>query len=186
MIKMEHFFEQIDGYSSMYDQGELLNVILNKVSSHNNLKIIEIGVYKGRCTALWNVELINKNISYEYYAVDHFLGSVEHNKDVDYWEITNNNLSLILDKIKLIKNDSESESKNHPNDFFDIIYIDASHDYESVKKDINCWYSKLKDGGIICGDDYIDGWPGVIQAVDEFFKDKEINLIGHQQWWVKK
>lgn len=48
----------------------------------------------------------------------------------------------------------------------DIIYVDAGHDYNSVKMDIMkslCLFPK-----IICGDDYQPGWPGVVQAVDEF------------------
>jgi hypothetical protein len=66
-----------------------------------------------------------------------------------------------------------------------MIYIDASHDYISVKEDINLWLPKLKPGGVICGDDYILGWPGVIQAVDEVFGKENINVVGYQQWWVK-
>ncbi|MFA6066476.1 MAG: class I SAM-dependent methyltransferase [Candidatus Babeliaceae bacterium] len=36
----------------------------------------------------------------------------------------------------------------------DLIYVDASHDEESVYKDIMAWYSKLKTHGIMCGDDW--------------------------------
>jgi hypothetical protein len=64
------------------------------------------------------------------------------------------------------------------------VYIDASHDYESVKEDIIAWLPKVKKGGIICGDDYTPGWPGVMRAVNEVFNN-QVNKIGHQQWWVK-
>ena len=64
------------------------------------------------------------------------------------------------------------------------MYIDASHEYEYVIEDIKHWLPKVKKGGIICGDDYISGWPGVIQAVNEVFDDK-VNVVGGQQWWVK-
>lgn len=182
---MEHFYQTIDGFSDESEQGELLKTITKLITS-DNLKIIEIGVYKGRCTAMWNVFLINQNINYNYYAVDHFQGSTEHEKNVDYYNICKNNLVSILDNISLIKNDSESESKNYPDNFFDIIYVDASHDYESVIKDLDLWFPKLKKGGIMCGDDYVMGWPGVVRAVNEFFGTKKINLVGTQQWWVKK
>jgi len=49
----------------------------------------------------------------------------------------------------------------------DLIYIDASHEYKPVKDDINMYWSLLKNGGSIIGDDYQGGWPGVIKAVDE-------------------
>ena len=91
----------------------------------------------------------------------------------------------IIDKIKIIKNDSTSESQKYPNEYFDIVYIDASHEYEYVKQDILNWLPKVKLGGIICGDDYTRGWPGVVMAVNEIFGDN-VNIVGNQQWWLKK
>jgi hypothetical protein len=49
---------------------------------------------------------------------------------------------------------------------FDIVYIDAEHDYESVKADIAAWKPKAKHW--IAGHDYA-AFPGVKQAVDEAF-----------------
>ena len=133
---------------------------------------------------MWNVILINNHINYEYYAIDHFLGSKEHSKDFDYYQASLKNLEPIMDKITLIKNDSLNEATKYEDGYFDIVYIDASHDYESVKKDILAWLPKVKEGGIISGDDYVSVWPGVIQAVNEIFGN-EINIVGEQQWWIK-
>jgi predicted O-methyltransferase YrrM len=181
---MEHFYDKIQGWSNETDQGELLKEALN-ILNKKEIVIAEIGVYMGRCTAMWNVELINSGIDYKYYAIDHFEGSSEHDKNIDYYGETQKNIELIKENINLIKNNSLSECKNYPDEFFDIVYIDASHDYESVKKDIESWYPKVKNGGVICGDDYIGGWPGVVKAVDEFFKNKP-TVIGLQQWMVQK
>ena len=71
---MEHFYQNIEGWASEHDQGNLLSTILDLINHKDEIKIAEIGVYKGRGTALWNVELINRNINYQYYAIDHFLG----------------------------------------------------------------------------------------------------------------
>jgi hypothetical protein len=49
----------------------------------------------------------------------------------------------------------------------DFVYIDAEHDYESVKKQIMDWQPKIKKSGIIGGHDYALG--GVAQAVNEIF-----------------
>jgi predicted O-methyltransferase YrrM len=185
---MEHFFETIDGWSSLQDQGSLINIILNKLDTKNKLKIVEIGVYKGRGTAIWNVELINQNIDYEYYAIDNFKGSAEHVQSgiEPRYEEAVANLKPIEHKIQLIEADSIEASKTYKNNYFDIIYIDAAHDYESVKNDITAWLPKLKLGGIISGDDYIAGWPGVVQAVDEIFASDTINTVGNQQWYVQR
>lgn len=52
---------------------------------------------------------------------------------------------------------------------FDYIYIDGSHDYPDVKKDLASAHKKLAESGVIVCDDY--GNPcGVKQAVDEFCK----------------
>jgi Methyltransferase domain len=56
----------------------------------------------------------------------------------------------------------------------DFVYLDARHDYESVKEDLEHWFDKVRPGGILAGHDYVDGtWGelsfGVKSAVDEFF-----------------
>lgn len=184
---MNHFFESIQGWSSMGDQGMLIKKIIDLVGD-KKIKIAEIGVYKGRGTAIFNVELINSGIEYEYHAIDHFdafwnadsYGFGEDAKKIDYYSETLENLSPILDKIKVIKNKSIEQSKQYEDEYFDVIYIDGAHDYESVKNDIQHWLPKLKSDGIICGDDYTSGWPGVIQAIKETVGDVEV--IGNQQW----
>lgn len=55
----------------------------------------------------------------------------------------------------------------------DFCYIDALHQYASVKQDVEAWYPKVKPGGILAGHDYLNGIYreveyGVKQAVDEF------------------
>lgn len=54
----------------------------------------------------------------------------------------------------------------------DFLFIDASHDYDSVKHDIECWLPCMKVGSIISGHDYNQPyWEGVTRAVNEFFPD---------------
>ncbi len=50
--------------------------------------------------------------------------------------------------------------------YFDIVYIDGDHTYDAVRNDLDAWSSKVRPGGILCGDDY--KWLGVRQAVLEF------------------
>lgn len=50
----------------------------------------------------------------------------------------------------------------------DIVYLDAAHYYEAVKKDLEAYYPKVKPGGVIAGHDYLNMAYGVNQAVQEF------------------
>ena len=54
----------------------------------------------------------------------------------------------------------------------DFVFIDAAHDYDSVKADIEAWQPLVKPGGILCGHDYADYCPGVVNAVNEKFLGK--------------
>lgn len=63
----------------------------------------------------------------------------------------------------------------------DIIYIDAAHEYDAVKQDIQNYWTLMSSGGIMFGDDYTGYWSGVVRAVDEAVVDlalkKEVNDI---------
>jgi cephalosporin hydroxylase len=61
-----------------------------------------------------------------------------------------------------------------------LVVLDAAHDYESVRDDIAAWTSRLAPGGWIGGDDYVDEYPGVKQAVQEAFGVVEIR---HEEGW---
>lgn len=71
-----------------------------------------------------------------------------------------------------------------PDDYFDFVYVDASHKYENVKADLELSYSKVRAGGYICGHDYqyfVDGKDtlmhgGLRQAVDEFCAEKDLAI----------
>jgi Methyltransferase domain len=58
--------------------------------------------------------------------------------------------------------------------FFDWVYLDTDHSYETTQRELELLRSKMKPGGIIAGHDYIIGnWNGgirygVIEAVREF------------------
>jgi len=67
---------------------------------------------------------------------------------------------------------------------FDFIFVDANHGYPFVREDIENWWPKLKIGGLMCGDDYIEKPTyGVIQAVDELFPRSKVRS---SIWYVNK
>jgi hypothetical protein len=53
-----------------------------------------------------------------------------------------------------------------PSESLDAIFIDGDHSYEGVIADLNFWWSKLRKGGQLLGDDiWLDS---VLRAVNEF------------------
>jgi predicted O-methyltransferase YrrM len=71
---------------------------------------------------------------------------------------------------------------------FDLVFIDASHDYNSVANDIRAWQGLLRSGGMLAGHDYCpERWPGVKRAVDELCPDRrtmEPNNGDRSIWWT--
>lgn len=56
------------------------------------------------------------------------------------------------------------------------VFIDGNHDYDYVRQDIEIWWGKIVDGGIMCGHDYGKGKWGVKKAVDEIFNNTKWNV----------
>lgn len=71
-----------------------------------------------------------------------------------------------------------------PDHYFDLVYIDAKHQYRDVLEDIGLWRGKVKPGGYLAGHDYGDIWPGVRQAVDEVFGQPD--KVYCDTSWVKR
>lgn len=66
---------------------------------------------------------------------------------------------------------------------FDLVYIDALHDYISIKYDIIAWLPKIKKGGFLCGHDHWKRFPGVIKAVRELHKP--VRLFKDSSWLIE-
>jgi len=68
--------------------------------------------------------------------------------------------------------------------YLDFVFIDANHNYESVYKDIVSWSRKIRPGGMLCGHDYAERFPGVVMAVNEL--TEKINTGPSNIWWCEQ
>lgn len=86
---------------------------------------------------------------------------------------------------------STEVGQSFPDQHFDWAYIDGNHLYEFVKHDLELFFTKIKVGGWLCGDDYTSGgwWHGgVKRAVDEFVTSYPVQLVAirRRQFMMKR
>lgn len=146
--------------------------LLNFLKDNSGIAI-EIGVQKG----IYSEIILNKTKLKKVYSVD-------YQKKEDVFREAQTRLKKFGNRSILIKEDSLKASKQFNDVFFEFIYIDADHKYESVKNDLRVWWPKLKKGGIFAGHDYflhtVSGWENLVnvkKAVDEFVKENNLELI---------
>ena len=56
--------------------------------------------------------------------------------------------------VHIFNKNSTDASSSYKNNYFDYIYLAAEHTYLAVTNDLNMWFPKLKNNGILFGDDY--------------------------------
>jgi len=78
------------------------------------------------------------------------------------------------------------EARFYVKEPLDFVYIDANHDYDYVRQDIETWVLALKEGGLLCGHDFSADHPGVIKAVIEFAVSSGLQLMTRaNDWWIE-
>lgn len=81
--------------------------------------------------------------------------------------------------------------------WFDLVYIDANHNYQACLDDINAYWKKVKKGGYLAGHDYLNAgrlpWIECKQAVDDFCRVNNLivmitcdDFFGIPSWIIKK
>lgn len=189
--KVQKSHEFINKYGSCVTQcqgstRELFRTYLNNI---NNGIFVEIGVWGG-ASLLYNYDLCNKN-NIKIFGIDPFEKihifngkKIEHsNKEViniskNKAENRRKNLEDIINKnnlkINLLQKNSYDIVDIFDNNSIDLLHIDGDHSYEGVKKDLNLYWNKIKNGGIIINDDY--SWGCCKRAIDEFVSTNKNNI----------
>jgi hypothetical protein len=159
---------------------------------------VEIGVFNGD----FSTEIYDKLNPSKLYLIDPFNTMTDPITKLDYYPGMNHGtvysnescLNTVREKLKepisenkviIDRNLSTDALINYEDDFFDFIYIDACHLYESVLWDMENYFPKLKNGGLMGGHDYFNCPSfGVIKAVDHFCEKygyEIIVLVGESQ-----
>lgn len=155
--------------------------ILNKLPKNGS--VLEVGVLAGD----WSMQIIKQNAPNRLTLIDTFY-SEDYNSPKRFKK--KSHLSFIQEKFKEVTPQIEIQKglswdmmKNHSEDEFDWIYIDAGHDYESVKKDLTEAFRILKPNGYLVMNDYVmyDHYAkeqyGVVKATNEFMLDNDFEML---------
>ena len=149
--------------------------------------VIEVGSWTGLSTCHIASLLDEDSI---LYAVDHWLGSSEH-QDIAirpylYEQFLSNvihsGFSFAIVPIKMTSMDAATYLPNILGvKQADFIYIDASHETDEVFADLTAWYPFVRGHGILSGDDWL--WPSVQIAVQRFAEEQNLKIVSHENFW---
>ena len=86
-------------------------------------------------------------------------------------------------RVKIVREESYKAIMNSPDNYFDVMYIDANHRYEYVLRDMMEARLKLKSGGIMLLNDFYEGPGGfeqnmgVMSAANTFVKRYDYSYL---------
>lgn len=155
-----------------------------KDSGCKDLVGCEIGVYLGE-----NAKVILRNLPIrKLYLIDPYepyyeYGELIEDSNDETFEKARKRLKRFKGKIEFIRKKSVDAANSVPNNL-DFVYLDGNHEYEHLKRDIECYLPKVKKGGVLGGHD-INFFTGVFKAVSELavLKGFEVN-VEREDWWV--
>jgi predicted O-methyltransferase YrrM len=147
---------------------------------------VEIGVWFGR-SACYMAELIKASgKQIQFFAVDvwkvydyekalvSYLATIG-NPDTYQVFLENMEKAEVADFVIPLHLDSLRASRLFREGSIEFVYVDASHGYDQVCKDIDAWLPKVRKLGVLAGHDY--DREGVRQAVKERFKNFAVTGI---------
>lgn len=140
----------------------------------------EVGVWKGEHAAI----MLDKNAPMRLFLIDqwyHFDDPSNPNvRDKTQEEIDDIYVSVCERfkrnrEVSILRGESREMAAILPYSMFDWVYIDACHEYDAIKADLEAWWNNIKSGGFLAGHDYCSQ-VGVQRAVDEFVVEHKIAI----------
>jgi len=144
--------------------------------------VVEVGSFRGRSTVAI-ADGLTRVEQPRLIAVDTFGGDPEWSEIVDVGtarRLFDRNTAGIP-FLEVIQGESIRAADELPDASVDWVFLDALHDYRSVRDDIRAWAPKLKQDGLMSGHDY--GRAGVTDAVLAVFSDVQVE---HSIWSTRQ
>jgi predicted O-methyltransferase YrrM len=171
-----------DDYDKRYNQLKGLKMLIDEYMTENFV-MVEIGSFAGISSELFALHCK------ELYCVDLWdpYWEITDKQRIEFAEFSFDKMIKNYENVYKVKKSSVEASKNFEDGSLDLVYIDAAHDYDSVRQDILTWLPKIKKGGFIAGHDYrYDSNIGVYEAVNDIFvNDYKINSFPDSSFIIK-
>ena len=174
---MFQFPQKIKGWLSL-QEGKVLYELAKK--NHSAGWVVELGSYYGKST-ICLAQGARDARKQKVLAVDRFTGGADIGPETNFYHrfIKNVNEFDLQDWVVAVKGDTAEKARiwRVP---IRLLFIDASHDYSSVRRDFKAWQEYLIDGGVIVFHDSVDR-PGVHMLVRELIlSGRYTNVVTHR------
>lgn len=146
-------------------------------------KIAEIGVNRGD----FSNDILLLCDPHELHLIDYwqFPESATGGNQASYDKVkTRFAKEIAANRVIMAKGLSKDVLITYPDKFFDWVYIDSAHDYETTVTELEICRNKVKPGGIIAGHDYCAGnvakafYYGITNAVNDFCRRYKWRMKG--------
>jgi hypothetical protein len=138
--------------------------------------LVEVGCWPGRSLVYLGQAVRVSGKALDVYGVEYGRGSQEHRDQVAAaggtiaGQLARNLLECgVSDGVSLIVAFSVRAAWLFAPGSVDFAFIDAGPDYQCVPSDLAAWWPRIRPGGVLAGHDYTAEWPGVVQAVHDYF-----------------
>jgi predicted O-methyltransferase YrrM len=152
--------------------------------------VVEIGCWQGRSTSFLARAVIESKNG-RMIVVDHFKGNAgeEHFyimkendlSDLEEGFLGNMSWAGCSEPIELLNMSSAEAAGKIEGKGIRFLFIDGDHTLNGVEMDLSLFEPRLTGGAIVVFDDYTNGFPGVVEAANNFIKKvnaKRKYLIG--------
>lgn len=163
------------------------------MSTQDFKTFVEVGCKEGRTTghilkALPEVSVV----AIDPWCVMPDQANVKHGETYEKWDFAAieaefwKNVGDDKPRVMQLRMTSEQAAPVCSTRVIDMAFVDAAHDYQSVKDDIKRWYALVREGGILAGHDFNHKWPGVQRAVAESFDLMQVGVGPDSVWFIIK
>jgi predicted O-methyltransferase YrrM len=83
-------------------------------------------------------------------------------------------ISELHPRYRLLRMSTADAAALVPDGSLDFVFVDASHKYKQVRRDLELWEPKVRPGGWFGGHDFHEAHPGVIRAVTQRYGQVDV------------